>query len=147
MKCLSCGIEKDLDKLETYPYCEDNLTNECPISPLLTVECKGDCWKMAIMCHECWHHLSENTQGIDMWISQSCWETLNPVTHFSSLPNVKQEGKWDAKTYDEGSMIGKEIIGRLEEFADKLERGEPIEVTRVSVTDGEFKHDKGFLHE
>jgi hypothetical protein len=34
MKCYGCGIEKDLDKEEIYPYPEDQRLTTDPIPPL-----------------------------------------------------------------------------------------------------------------
>ena len=103
-KCFSCGVEKDLSTSATYPYEEDNITTDSPVAQLFTVECEGDNGKgdrMAVLCHECWHHLESNG-GIDMWIGQRCWESLNPVIPFERLPKIIldwTEGKWDAGNY------------------------------------------------
>jgi len=101
VKCLSCHCEKDQNNLEIYPYSEetDGITQEIAIEPLLSIECiqspryedrkpkfKTCDIRTAIMCHDCWHQLCKNTQGIDMWISDACWRTLNPKTAFEDLP-------------------------------------------------------------
>jgi hypothetical protein len=97
MKCLSCHVDKDLTKLEMYPYDGpfDGITQKKPLVPLACIQCEGKTagqWGMAIMCHECWHRLAENTQGVDMWISEACWATLNPKTPFSQLPQILHNG-------------------------------------------------------
>lgn len=98
-KCFSCGVEKELSKEVYYPYPEDNIDTEDPLIQLFTVECQGNNFRMTVMCHECWHRL-ESTIGIDMWISQRCWESLNPVRPFDSLPLVKNEDKWNPENYE-----------------------------------------------
>jgi hypothetical protein len=108
MRCLACHADKDLLKFETYPYSgpHDNITQDRPLEPLCCVQCEGRTpgeWGMAIMCNECFHRLSENTQGVDMWISEACWETLQPKTPFSQLPPIKQNGDrvdYRPKSYD-----------------------------------------------
>ena len=112
MKCLSCGVDKDLSVEVTYPYPEDECLCDDPIPQLLTIECQDQdnhlpdgSWnfRMAIICHECWHRLV-TTIGIDLWIGRRCWESLNPITAFSDLPEVlddlEHDGKWDARNYD-----------------------------------------------
>lgn len=112
MKCLSCGSEKDTGGESIYLHSGeyDHLIQSEPIPMLLVVECEGDDGsRMAILCHDCWHRLGENTQGIDMWISDRCWETLNPVIPFADLPEPKdlshlpdserRRTKWNASTY------------------------------------------------
>lgn len=109
MKCLSCGTDKNLDINEIYPYNGeyDGLTQEKPIEPLILVEAEGETeFRMAILCHECFHNLSENTQGVDLWISEKCWLTLNPVTPFNNLPFVIEgKGKFNPKTYEKNNEI------------------------------------------
>ncbi len=108
MKCFGCGVEKDMSQLETYPYDGeyDAITQEFPIPPLQVVECEGkedrSDFRAAVMCHECWHRLGNNTQGIDMWISQGCWESINPVVPFEKLPKPVLDGRvmWKAESYD-----------------------------------------------
>jgi hypothetical protein len=114
MKCFSCGCDKDLDKLEMYSH-NDSFTQDDPIEPLLTIECQDDNgpYRMVVICHECWHRLCE-TIGIDMWISQVCWETLNPILPFAKLPiainDLSIDGfdheKWKAINYNCDSLIG-----------------------------------------
>lgn len=88
MKCLSCGAEKDMTVETVYPYPEDDCLCDGPIPQLLTIESQGrvsNDFRKAVMCHDCWHRL-ETTRGIDMWIGQDCWESLQPVTTFDQLP-------------------------------------------------------------
>ena len=107
MKCFSCGNDKDLNVQKSYPYPEDDCLCDDPISQLLTIECQGrnNYFKMAVMCHDCWHRLQIGG-GIDMWIGESCWESLNPIIHFSKLPNVLNYDevlayeKWKAENYE-----------------------------------------------
>jgi hypothetical protein len=108
MKCLSCGADKDLSVESVYPYPEDECLCDDPIPQLLTIDCQGrnnTGYRMSIMCHDCWHRL-HMAGGIDMWIGEACWESLNPVTPFAQLPAVKQNEKghpiWDAKKYENG---------------------------------------------
>ncbi len=109
MKCFACGAEKDLSVKVVYPYDNDSLTQEMPIEQLLVVECQGKenrpdgSWdfRAAIMCHECFHDLSQN-RGIDMWIGQECWEFLKPVIPFAKLPAMavdESDKRWEAESY------------------------------------------------
>jgi hypothetical protein len=80
-KCLACGIEKDTDVKEIYPYPEDGLIDK-PIEPLMAIECKGSVdRRFAEVCHECFHELD-----VDMWISDRHWTALNPIIPFERLP-------------------------------------------------------------
>ena len=90
MRCLSCGIEKDTSILEVYG---DGLTRD---PPLFAIDCEGDDSRMAIVCQTCWHRLKP-----DMWISDSCWLGLNPVTPFDQLPRPSAENnkRFDVETY------------------------------------------------
>ena len=106
MRCLACGKEKDLDKKEVYPYQEEDGICDDPITPLMIAECGHQSyqvvpgWRIAIMCHECWHRMCVATNGIDMWISDACWKKINPITPWDKLPlPVEGEGKWNPKSY------------------------------------------------
>lgn len=80
--CLACGVLKDPSIKEVYPYPEDGLIDE-PINPLMTLDCQGplgDC-RVVTVCHACFHRLDP-----DMWISDRCWLSLDPVTPFAQLP-------------------------------------------------------------
>jgi hypothetical protein len=115
MKCLSCLTEKDPKSLERYPYSDryDGIDTETPGTPLCLIECQSNhridnehCeFRMAVMCYECWHRLAQNTHGIDMWISERCWDTLNPKTPFSKLPKTLYDNEnhpvWDPEAYEE----------------------------------------------
>jgi len=86
--CLACGIEKDPAILEGYPHSEDGLTPD-PINPLIKVDCQGSSvefvtdWRRVLVCHNCFHKLD-----VDMWISDRCWRSLDPVTAFDDLPKI-----------------------------------------------------------
>jgi len=92
-KCQGCGIEKDPTILEIYPYQEEDSICDDPIPPLFGFECqpgghthggfKVGPYRKILVCHECFHKLSP-----DMWISQSCWESLNPVVPFDQLESA-----------------------------------------------------------
>ena len=88
MKCLSCGVEKDPNILETYAWEDDCLTTEETISPLIgELDCQsndGKIWKKVIVCHQCFHKLEP-----DMWISEGMWRALNPVVPFENLTDIK----------------------------------------------------------
>lgn len=90
MKCHGCGVEKDPAVKEVYPFPEDNIVTDRPIQPLHELDCEptDDAlpWKRVTVCHGCLHRLEP-----DMWISQQCWESLNPVVRFSELPDVSPE--------------------------------------------------------
>lgn len=85
MKCLACDIDKDMSVLEIYPFNDDY--DSAPILPLLEMDCEpaflNSRWKRIFVCHKCFHELDP-----DMWISQSMWESLNPVVTFDDLPDA-----------------------------------------------------------
>jgi hypothetical protein len=84
--CMGCGTEKNLDKLESYPYHEDGITDR-PIAPLMDLDCVGKTeTKRVRICHECFHKLSP-----DMWINQNGWEFINPVISFSELTSDNEQ--------------------------------------------------------
>jgi len=87
-RCLACGIEKDRTKPERYPEAEGIIDE--PIDPLTEVDCQGPRisdrtdWRQVTVCHECFHKLD-----VDMWISDSCWNRLSPITPFDRLPKLE----------------------------------------------------------
>ncbi|MES2597737.1 MAG: hypothetical protein V4662_20495 [Verrucomicrobiota bacterium] len=94
-QCHACGIEKDPDALELYPFPEDGVVDDQPISPFFTLDCQPTSaarersdWRVARVCHACFHRLD-----VDQWISDACWESLNPVTPFEQLPKLP-ESAW-----------------------------------------------------
>ena len=110
IKCLGCGVEKDMEILEVFPYPEENMLCEDPLPPLFVLECqpwsddKEDRrpWRVVIVCHECFRKLEP-----DMWISERCWKNINAVTPFEELPlnNLPSDtesvlfGKWNPESY------------------------------------------------
>jgi hypothetical protein len=102
MKCHGCGVEKDETVSEVYPYPDDNITQEKPIKPFMQLDCEGvdeegddsGTVKSVTVCHGCFHRLQP-----DMWISQRCWESLNPVVPFEELPDV---GPWESTPQIDG---------------------------------------------
>jgi hypothetical protein len=94
-KCLACGIEKDMNKFEMYPYDNDGIITEEPIQPLFEdVPCQSNTdhsdFRVVTVCHECFHKVQP-----DMWMSQGEWESLNPITDFSNL--LKEDAPTDNK--------------------------------------------------
>ena len=89
-RCHQCGVEKNPEILETFPYPDGSLTTEIPIPPLIDIDCEptvmGDDWKKVEICHRCFHELEP-----DMWINQTIWESLNPVTPFDALPGLESD--------------------------------------------------------
>ena len=80
-QCLACGVEKDTEAKEAYPYPEDGLIDE-PIDPLFKIDCQGtNDWRKVTVCHECFHRLDA-----DQWINEAGWKALNPITPFERLP-------------------------------------------------------------
>lgn len=98
MCCLACGAEKDMAVEAVYPYPEDDCLCDSPIPPLLDIDCQAEeaqpdggwGFRNAILCHECWHRLHA-ARGIDMWIGEACWQSLDPVTPFDQLPPIEYE--------------------------------------------------------
>lgn len=82
-RCLACGVEKDTEVKEIYPFPDDGIIDDVPIEPLLTIDCRGDDWRVVTVCHASFHKLD-----VDMWISDRCWQSLNPVTPFEQLPKL-----------------------------------------------------------
>ena len=89
--CQACGAVKDRSCKEVYPFPVDHLI-DTPIDPLCELDCQGGplndgsgyCdFRRVTVCHACFHKLSP-----DMWISQSCWESLSPVVPFKDLPEL-----------------------------------------------------------
>lgn len=87
-KCQACGVEKDDAVLEYYKH-DDSLVQNEPIRPLFDLECQSksdyDDFRIATVCHECFHKLDP-----DMWIGESCWESLTPVVPFGKLAPTNQ---------------------------------------------------------
>ena len=81
VNCLACGVEKDTEIKEVYPYPEDGLV-DYPIRPVWYLDCQdGSDWRYVVVCPECFHRLDP-----DQWISRRCWEHLDPITPFEALP-------------------------------------------------------------
>lgn len=87
MKCWGCGMNKDSDVLESYPYPEEERLTDEPIPPLFVIDVQpqekedGDRYRIVVVCHECFHKLD-----VDMWIGSNCWRKLNPKIAFEKLP-------------------------------------------------------------
>jgi hypothetical protein len=90
MKCHGCGVEKDPAVLEPCRHAdpEDNCGDRL-VRPFVQLDCephdfrKDGQWKQPTVCHDCFHKLEP-----DMWISERCWEFINPVVPFESLPDL-----------------------------------------------------------
>jgi hypothetical protein len=81
-RCHGCGIEKNPEIEEIYPYPEDGITHE-PVSPFFNLEVEPTIpgqWKIVNVCHQCFHKLDP-----DMWINERIWESIQPTTPFSKL--------------------------------------------------------------
>lgn len=104
MKCMGCGVNKDLAVEETYPYPEDERLCDGPLPPLFVLECqpntKGQKWRMVVVCHECFKKLDP-----DMWIGEQCWISITPTTPFEKLPldTFEFPQKWNLESYKEMS--------------------------------------------
>jgi hypothetical protein len=91
-RCQACGVEKDTENEEIYPYPDelDRFEDRKPIAPFLSLDCQGPSvdgvtdWRVVTVCHDCFHRLDP-----DMWISDRCWLSLNPVTPFEQLPKLQ----------------------------------------------------------
>jgi hypothetical protein len=81
MKCLACGVEKETTAKEVYPYPDNAIVTDTPIVPLFAIDCRGPEWRVAIVCHDCMHKLDP-----DLWITDSMWASLAPITSFEKLP-------------------------------------------------------------
>lgn len=97
IKCWGCGVEKDTDVLEKYLFTEGGVIED-PIEPLFMIDCEGKKFRLSLMqesefrlvivCHSCFKSLN-----CDMWISQNCWEKLNPKVVYKDLPILEAEHK------------------------------------------------------
>lgn len=88
LKCFSCGVEKDTNIKEAYLWPEDGICDG-EVEPLFVMECQPDneedkIWRVAVYCHSCHHKVQP-----DMWMSESEWDSLNPVIPFNKLPEIK----------------------------------------------------------
>src|SRR5271154_5182881 len=89
--CFGCNIEKDTQELEVSPFAEEDGLTDNPIEPFFVIDCQGPRipndpekyfeFRMAVVCHTCFHRLSP-----DMWISKNCWEQINPTVPYGRLP-------------------------------------------------------------
>lgn len=88
-RCMACGVEKDTSLKETYPYPDDGVIVDEPIEPLTTIDCQGPRvhdvtdWRIVTVCHHCFHKLD-----VDMWISEACWRSIQPIVPFEQLPKL-----------------------------------------------------------
>lgn len=97
MKCYGCGVCKDVQKEEVYPYPDEDGITDSPISPFFVVECESSIgWKAVVVCHECFHRLQP-----DLWIGERCWLGINPVVPLEKLPNVAENFRWSVSSYPE----------------------------------------------
>lgn len=89
-RCQACGIEKDMDIEEYYPYSEDMITQEDKVQPLFDLECQMDedqsDFRVATVCFSCYHKLEP-----DMWINESMWKALNPIVDAKDLPDLPND--------------------------------------------------------
>jgi hypothetical protein len=88
-KCQACGVEKDSEVKEVYPYPDDGIIDDAPIQPFFTIDCQGPRvdgmtdWRAVTVCHDCFHKLD-----VDICISERCWQSLSPTTPFEQLPKL-----------------------------------------------------------
>jgi hypothetical protein len=97
MKCFGCGVEKDLYELEIYPYPEDKTLCDDPIPPLMVLECQRrpeNEWKACVVCFECFRKLDP-----DLWISENCWNSINPIIKFDDLPLANEDEPFKLENY------------------------------------------------
>lgn len=87
MRCYGCGIFKEVDNNELYPYPDEDGITDNPILPLFTLECQTQSgYKAVVVCHECFHKLQP-----DLWIGENCWLSLNPIVPIANLPDVSTD--------------------------------------------------------
>lgn len=105
-RCFACGVGKDTEVEAFYPYKDenDNICTDSPVDQLFVIDCTSnngkDGCRICVMCHECWHRLCEGG-GIDMWIDENCWKSLNPVISFIKLPlfDLTLKDRWNPENY------------------------------------------------
>ena len=97
MKCHACGVAKNAAAKEPYPFPGDGVIDDEPIVPFLAIECRGLDWRIAIVCHRCLHALQP-----DLWISETQWASITPITPFSGLPfpSEDQATRFEVDRYD-----------------------------------------------
>jgi hypothetical protein len=98
LNCFGCDVQKDTDVLETSPYADEDGIVDYPIKPLHVIDCEPGLmgaseWKVVVVCHECFHKLD-----VDMWISENCWKSLNPVVPFEKLPLPLKDADWKQRS-------------------------------------------------
>lgn len=91
MICSSCGIKKDPEIKEIYPFPDDGIVDDKAIGPLIRIKVAGHPFRIASVCHQCFHKLDP-----DMWISQAQWESEPRRIVFENLPPEELDAK--AKT-------------------------------------------------
>ena len=90
MRCFGCGIEKDPRGKEFFTGEYDGLIDDEPISSLFVLDVQPSSaekkkWKATVVCHGCFDRLEP-----DMWISENCWKSLDPVLVFDDLPELPE---------------------------------------------------------
>lgn len=82
VNCFACGIEKDMDILESSEFNPDfGYTNQLR-APIFVLDVDGpNEFRQTLVCHTCFIKLDP-----DMWISKKCWDTLNPKIQYHKLP-------------------------------------------------------------
>lgn len=87
MRCYGCGVEKDMNVPEKYPWPEDDSICDDQIPPLFVLEVEphvqGDGFRAAAVCHSCFHRLDPY-----VWISERCWISILPEVPFGDLPKL-----------------------------------------------------------
>lgn len=81
--CHGCGVVKDLEVLEAYPWPDEDMLCAYPVEPLFPLDCSDwyGSWRRCTVCHSCFHRLSP-----DLWIDRKGWESISPTTAFTDLP-------------------------------------------------------------
>jgi hypothetical protein len=103
VKCFACGVEKDTEVLEPFPY-PDCFVDE-PLAPLWILDVQSNDWpprewRTTVVCHECFHKIDP-----DMWIREDHWNNINPVVPFDRLPLEDKQARNQRRTIaDYGSL-------------------------------------------
>lgn len=88
LTCEGCGVEKDDQVKEVYPWAEEEHFIADPITPFMYLEVQdydptSSEYRLVRVCHACFHKLKP-----DHWISRANWDSIGPVVPWENLPHT-----------------------------------------------------------
>ncbi len=90
IKCMACGIDRDMSIKER---CVDGkiFHSDALLDPIQFIDCERNLypypsdWRTISVCVQCFTRLEP-----DIWVSENCWKSLDPVTPFEKLPKMPE---------------------------------------------------------